>query len=223
MSEKPILFSTPMVKAILAGNKTQTRRIVKGDVPSGDFWKPEILSDDRLQFRAKLNPPSNYPLKPIKLPYAVGDRLWVRETWGINYVERHGICPDFACIRYAADGKSHVHSAPGEEDRYGKYKDAAMYGLNRSSLFMPKWAARIWLEVTGVRVERLQDISNADALLEGGRCMDGDKWRDGVDAHGSDWPRFWFRDLWNSINGKGAWSENPWVWVIEFKRVEAPR
>jgi hypothetical protein len=206
MKERPILMSAPMVRACLDGSKTQTRRVVKpgnlggANLPSRQptpnwnsvSYGPGIWSDDA-GFSSRC-------------PYGVpGDRLWVRECWAYN--------PDFGqnlnFVCYRAD--------PGHE----------YDGLRwRPSIHMPRKACRIVLEVTGVRVERLQDISEADARAEGVRQMrDGSGcWvsREGPANLVTPWltAREAYADLWNVINGASAWDANPWVWVIEFKRVK---
>ena len=189
MKERPILFSAPMVRAILDGHKTQTRRVVKGVAlawltPHG-FGK-EFVALPENQFC-----PYGYP----------GDRIWVREThapqpdcWGAwdNWMllDKKGPKP---IIHYAADG--------GDPwiDRW------------RPSIHMPRWASRITLEVTGVRIERLNDISEEDANAEGVQHslhLQGGRYASENYAH-----------LWWQINGDGAWELNPWVWVVEFRRV----
>lgn len=200
MKERPILFSGPMVRAILEGRKTQTRRVVK----ARHFPKLEKFLGGVLDGKWNL----------IPLPYGEpGDRLWVRETWQVDYVERHGLTDDYACVRYVADNLSQVHNAPGEEDRYyslaGKARDRSL-----PSIHMPRWASRITLEIVNVRVERLQDISPSDALAEGAFCPEAHYAQNGAAA-----PIAVFFDLWESINGVGSWDANPFCWVIEFKRL----
>ena len=182
-TERPMLFSAPMVRALLAGTKTQTRRVVKArkDPDYGCHMAPGEIAGDEHSAR----------LCPYGRP---GDRLWVRETWATSALCRPPINDPFI---YAADlGPT------------GVMKWAARW---RPSIHMPRIASRITLEVTGVRVERLQDISRGDAMAEG--CPFANM------AAGPD-PRDWYRDLWDQINGAGAWTANPWVWVVEFKRVE---
>lgn len=193
MKERPILFSGPMVRAILEGRKTQTRRVVKPQ-PIGKIWNPPVdppcLQDDSGRFH------------PCPYGYA-GDRLWVRETWAhvpaTAYRQSEGVVQtispddtDMAAV-YAADWS---RSAP----RW------------RPSIHMPRWASRITLEITGVRVERLQDITTKDAVREG-VSYDVSK-PDGGPIHR-------FQKLWNSINkDRAPWESNPWVWVVEFRRLE---
>lgn len=194
MKERPILLSAPMVSAILAGTKTQTRRVV------ADQWLyhlDEPGERERLLQNCRYGQP--------------GDRLWVRETWNwfdpaeLHASRRGARAPFTGCqgarqiewvAAYAADGPlSHV-------------KDGAR-ALWRPSIHMPRWASRIDLDVTAVRVERLQDISRGDAMAEG--CPFPNI------AQGHD-PRQWYADLWKQIYDASSWDANPWVWVIEFER-----
>jgi hypothetical protein len=205
MKEIPILFSTPMVQAILAGRKTQTRRIVKisdvleypdrfryvGNSTTKEIYRPAIKYDDRVwhEFGLKAN---NAPAWVTTCPYGQpGDVLWGRETWS----------------------KIHYESVDPEPTYFFKADDKS--GLTRiwkPSIHMPKVAARIWLEVEMVGVERLQDISEEDAKAEG--ATEG-FWPQKEICH-----RLSYRDIWDSINGINAWEANPWVWVIKFKRIE---
>ena len=195
MTERPILFSAPMVRAILAGTKTQTRRAVKG--MALEWLRPDGFTPE---FTAA---PEN-GLCPYGQP---GDRLWVRETFaeGIHQMA------EVNHWAYAAD-------LFGEQQRLGdRWKP---------SIHMPRVASRITLEITGVRVERLQAISQEDARAEGvHRNVDG-LWSGGAWKHIAQPNRYSdpcnaFCDLWASINGGESWDANPWVWVVEFKRVTA--
>jgi hypothetical protein len=198
----PILFSTPMVQAILEGRKTMTRRICKHKLDDRGYRLTNYLED--------------YHGNKIKQSVEIGDILWVREAFS-------------------------------ESDPLYEYR--ADYGENvvghgwRPSLFMPKQACRIWLEVTNVRLERLQDISEMDAIAEGLESCVADLSKFGARAVGmklyrdygrknnslKDYPcngfefaKISFETLWQSINGANSWEENPWVWVYEFKQVEMP-
>lgn len=181
MKERPIIFSGEMVRAILAGEKTQTRRVVKPQptkVYPGDGCYPVVnamcFDEKRIRF--------------ITSPYHVGMRLWVRET----------IDGRFGCDSFYVADESRLVDALGW-DIGAKHVPCKII----SSIHMPRWASRITLEITNVRVERVQEISEEDAKAEG------------VDSVKS------FKDLWNSIyfeRGFG-WNKNPWVWVLEFKRV----
>jgi hypothetical protein len=179
MKERPILFSTEMVKAILEGRKTQTRRIVKKQPHGAGEWARQLAS--------WLFPNVN-PYIKLKCPYGQpGDRLWVRETFLIE----HSCHKNF--YEYRAD-----------------YSDTiALDVIWRPSIFMPREACRLMLEVTDVRVERLQDITEEDAIAEGT-----------VRIHRYKTMVWEYETLWESINGKGSWDKNPWVWVIEFKKIE---
>lgn len=225
MKERPILFSAPMVRAILAGNKTQTRRIAKTVVDVHSRTGEPLAGLDSAGPR-------------VPCPYGqVGDSLWVRETWQYADWTEEGD----PYVGYAADGKRILIQDYPEawakrlEEVWCELSDPKNYDIDnraadrrwRPNIHMPRWACRILLEVTGVRVERLQDISEADCWAEGieevdgslndlkivelakrmGRCVD--------DAAPT------FAALWESISGPGSWDANPWVWVIEFRRIEA--
>lgn len=194
VAERPILFSAPMVRAILSNAKTQTRRVVKDTglyAIDAAIHGPETAARELLALATRC---------PYGQP---GQKLWVRETWRERVPDQDGRTLD-----YRAD---HTSEDPCDVPW-------------RPSIHMPRAASRITLEVTGVRVERLRDISEADAIAEGiersGEC----NWRDYGDPH-NDFTsaRRSYRSLWDQINGDGAWAANPWVWVVEFKRVEAPR
>jgi len=209
MSEKPIPFSAPMVRAILNSSKTQTRRVVR---PQPDT-RPG-MNCTRLIFKDRKGAPlldealeAPEPVYRSLCPYGQpGDRLWVREAFaGSIAYERHGYpLKEWGNkIWYIADG----------EPRSGQWT------LPRPSIHMPRALSRITLEVTGVRVERLQDISEDDARAEG-----APGYQEGIDAPPSDPSEEWsyrasFRRLWESINGPGSWDLNPWVWVVEFRRL----
>ncbi|MFZ5440497.1 MAG: hypothetical protein ACOZQL_10840 [Myxococcota bacterium] len=220
MAERPILFSAPMVRALLGGSKSQTRRVAKiGDWPErgvvGSFspapeeYAPEI-------FGAMLSN-SRGAETLVPCPYgAPGDRLWVRETWAP--------APPIAPLL------RHVGASPRPEPKalYRANPEQANLGVTwRPSVHMPRWASRITLEVTGVRVERVQDISEEDARAEGIERLDGARhllqpWRDYWTTHevmGFSKAATSFRSLWESINGAGSWAANPWVWCLEFKLV----
>ena len=197
MKERPILFGAPMVRAILSGTKTQTRRAVK---PQPTHFNPVGVPR-----RARPDAPSS---DVIRCPYGQpGDRLWVRETFCDDWHMDRGV------VEYRADGEL----------------DSDMFDAGctwRPSIHMPRWASRITLEVTDVRVERLQEISEADAIAEGvhpdDACLPDDDTsafsRIGPVCNAS-FPVARYAALWESINGIGAWEKNPLVWVIEFRRV----
>jgi hypothetical protein len=192
MKETPILFSGEMVRAILDGRKTQTRRICKprfdGRTPCEHF-EPVVVNGQYYMMRH-----CNHGSECRPCPYGVvGDRLWVRETWA--KCAGHTDCGG---IYFRADVADNIGA---KVDRW------------RPSIYMPRHASRITLKITWVRVERLQEITEADA------------WAEGVtrEAAGAEAPtgRDCFEMLWDSINANRGygWAVNPWVWVVEFKRV----
>jgi hypothetical protein len=224
VKERPILFSGPMVRALLDGRKTQTRRVVKSRPwTTGDYFASGEYSTDlgyeasRGEFWAGFRHPSSHPDGSAcyeKCSYgAPGDRLWVRETHEVNRIgfEEHGNGDTdyYAGVAYQADDGRAQFSISGAT--YRKLDASESHGWT-PSIHMPRWASRITLEVTGVRVERLQDISRGDAMDEG--CPFPNM------ATGDD-PRQWFSGLWSQINGAESWATNPWVWVVEFKRIGA--
>jgi hypothetical protein len=207
MKERPILFSAPMVRAILDGRKTQTRRIVKDRRPWAQQAIPKLTafvpSADRSSFGMKVGyqgDPLAGHVGTIWCPYgAPGDRLWVRETFGGD---------DICGYAYRAD---HPEQKRFEGD--GEQPDSPW----RPSIHMPRAASRILLEVTDVHAERLQDISEDDARAEGveafARDAEGDCWTDGKHRTALEY-------LWGQINGPDSWARNPWVWVVGFQRVQ---
>ena len=207
MKERPILFSAPMVHAILDGRKTQTRRIVKPgrDPYVGCQMAPCEIAGD-------INN-GNFAIAPYGQP---GDRLWVREAWARD--------DEDGCMMYRADVGHDVCADAWEQ---GRIEGVSRYRW-RPSIHMPRWASRITLEISAVRVERLQDISYEDALAEGvadarpllanGRPPETNETPDEISRR-LRWPQREYEILWNSINGPASWDKNPYVWVIEFKRV----
>lgn len=186
MKERSVIFSGAMVRAILDGKKKQMRRIIK-EQPTPDEIAEEIKYADGYALYGR-----EYRRSFVRCPYGeVGDRLWVREAWAP--------IPSGPC----APGNPVMYRATVEKPNIWSWKP---------SIHMPRWASRITLDVTAVRVERLNDISGQDAVAEGteyaiakGETMEA---------------QLAFRCLWESINGPGSWDQNPWVWVIEFQRVE---
>jgi hypothetical protein len=193
MAERPILFNGPMVRAILTGQKTVTRRAVAPQPGSLFVSFGDIQNDPRFGFG--FHDGETFWKSPYGQP---GDRLWVRETWStcsiFDKIKPSDMDKDYlGTIRYMADGF-----------RSGKL---------RPSIFMPRWACRILLEVTAVRVERLQAMTTADSIAEG--CLGGHGSIPGYIYNAT--PCEHFRHIWNDTGGE--WKANPWVWVIDFKRV----
>lgn len=218
MKERPILFSAPMVRALLAGTKTQTRRIIKPQPSEGvtGFWYATHPESKRWTGAfCKINMVDTW----VKCPYGQpGDRLWVKETT-VN-VEAHG----FVGPVYAESEEGHAYRSwgLGPNPVEVEPEDVKL----RPSLFMTRKMARILLEVTAIRVERLQDITEEDAKAEGivlstpAEKVQGEKkdlWKHGNAVTSS--PVRAYKHLWESINGPESWDANPWVWIVEFKRV----
>lgn len=208
MKERPILMSAPMVRAILDGTKTQTRRSVKG-VQRNNCMTLRKATKTRAGLETHVMDAPSHGLCPYGQP---GDRLWVKET----FIDDHKNFPG-APIRY-------VYRADHPEGILGP-------GWT-PSIFCTRAASRITLEVVSVRVERLQDISEADAKAEGiessqivsGRKREPMMWRDYSQGRRDPFEDFSspvdsYRTLWESINGAGSWAANPWVWAVEFRRV----
>lgn len=212
MKERPILMSAEMVRAILAGTKSQTRRVVKPQAA--------VLTDACARAFG-VRPPERENTAVVPCPFGmVGDRLWVRETW-----KPHFDASDlYTCIKYRADGAmiKPRNWSPSEgwwcEQRENEER---WY----PSIFMKRSYCRLVLEITSVRVERLREISEADAKAEGVKPSSRNHTAAAVAdifgareflAHTSA-----FATLWEKLNGLGSWEINPWVWVIEFRRVQA--
>ena len=196
MKERPILFSGEMVQAILDGRKTQTRRVIpeKMQLCRTPEDEPEVFVD-----WCRYGQP--------------GDRLWVRETWRKTFdIDQKDV------MEYRAGGTRLI---VGESIQHGEHRITSILPAWRPSIFMSRWASRITLEIVNVRVERVQDITNEDAQAEGittqfptrsvPHRLGGDIWN-----HRNAYARLW--DDINSRRGFG-WDVNPWVWVVEFKRL----
>lgn len=225
MKERPILFSGPMVRALLDGSKTQTRRVVK---PTGAHHifqfrgKDEARGADEPTGEWAWCSSAHVVSDHIRCPYGKpGDRLWVRETWrGVVQINPPGKSTELGVARYVPDQQ--YCRRVEYQATHGRDEDPW-----RPSIHMPRWASRITLEVTGVRVERLQDISEADAAAEGVESVrnEGEYWKDYLRSTArcdemlclNACDSFW--TLWDRINGDGAWAANPWVWVVEFTRL----
>ncbi|TKU44061.1 hypothetical protein FDX24_05760 [Citrobacter sp. wls716] len=215
MKERGMIFNGEMVRAILDGRKTQTRRVMKPQpepcpAPRGGHWWPSNVFKTMLHVEEEMQNGKGGcgGLVGDACPFGdVGDRIWVRETWA----EAGASAPDLKLYRanYPAHVPTHYENVPPAEDvRW------------TPSIHMPRWASRITLEIIGVRVERLNSISQEDAQAEG---MELTGWRptySDPDSGGEVWtPYDNFAQLWESIYGEESWKANPWVWVIEFKVV----
>lgn len=224
MKERPILMSAPMVKALLAGTKTQTRRLVKPQMGThGWFPAPPIVGR---RSNAKHYASEQHMRKGLPLDFCpfgqVRDRLWVRETLRVVA----------AGVEYVADESLAVELlSTSTDDRmvefwnhYAHEDGPDVHPTTVPAIYMPRWASRITLEITEVRVERLWEISEADAKAEGAVFHDGhgvghSGWRhDPNHGYVYDTARNSFAALWGSINEKRApWSSNPWVWALSFR------
>jgi hypothetical protein len=225
VKERPILFSAPMVRALLTGTKTQTRRLVRSmpgnrGAPVGEevkYWRRG--EEDPLRWVGC----DGFTIGHLYCPYGEpGDRLWVRETWFDDFDRAPGEANEMNVdtfddgsvdgIEYRASHDCASFEAGCPCNPNGDGKRSAW----RPSIFMPRWASRITLEVTNVRVERLQDIAEADAAAEG---VDPDF----GNAHtiaGRDYRRS-FERLWDEINAtRATWASNPWVWAVTFRRLQ---
>ena len=204
MNEHPIIFSTEMVRAILSGRKTHTRRVMKP--------QPTFDGVDWIRFGDDIR--QNWCLD---CPFGkIGDRLWVRETWGAVSQTEESAPLEECKIEYRADLPSGSTDYPGEWPA-DEARGSDIAPKWRPSIHMPRWASRITLEIVKVRVERVQEISLEDSKAEG---MPAYSMAMGVLSDNPPDPRWKFIGLWNSINAKRGfgWDSNPWVWVIEFKR-----
>ncbi|MGH1594083.1 hypothetical protein ACRBEJ_08670 [Yersinia proxima] len=229
--ERPILFNAEMVNAILSGRKTQTRRII-ANTGADNCIPLQKRTKTKDGIYTHVTDAPAYGLCPLG---KVGDQLWVREAYRMaKSLDAHspsvvaelslnaGYKKPWAPIQLEADGT-----------RIGKWAGfdtppvLTEAGKLRPSLHMPRWASRINLLITGVRVERLQDISEQDAMSEG---IDADCLAESQDHYdciadhnmtGRPTARGYFSNLWQSIYGEESWEANPWVWVIEFERMEA--
>lgn len=226
---RPILFNGEMVRAILEGRKTQTRRIL--DLPTGWDFKASEAGPCVLGRITSPHPKKNrfgafirreiyrdsgkFEHDIVPCPYGQpGDRLWVRETWFQKGQYVMPMWPEAEPEDATWSGKKEAAYAADEPNLQATGVFGELNWRKRPSIHMPRWASRITLEITDVRVERLQEISAGDAKAEGVAAPDLNGWCDDDK---------WFSQfawLWRSINGLDSWDANPWVWVIEFKRIE---
>lgn len=249
MTERPILFSAPMILALLGNRKTQTRRIVKPQpvCSTHEFWQkhpdfvPSFNEEDWSLYCGVCGGGQRLTrtnVTGIRNPYGVnGDRLWVKETfapWRNTSIEypleweslvtsddRGGLTLKQWVEEYGHQNVNVAYRADGENEEGWM-----------SPLFMPRWASRLTLEITEVRVQRLQDISDDDCVAEGMRIHENPSCEVGVGrfmytafpGEHSLWDlnaKTAYRNLWESINGKDSWDANPWLWCISFRKVEA--
>lgn len=245
MKEHPILFNSEMVKAILDGRKSQTRRVIKPQPPKEykfkgicepltDLGKKTVFTFERVKDPAFIQP---------ECPYGkVGDKLWVRES---HYINCNSFMKKTINGYYKADDTKFKNVRLNERE-WTLYQERKNRLGNCTGRFMYKSLARIWLEITNIRVERVQDITEKDAIAEGLKeffwdneaaktlhvakdIAKGKRWwnhviiKRGRKSSVWDCPRLAFRELWNDINAKRgfSWASNPFVWAIEFKKLEA--
>lgn len=228
--ERSMCFTAPDVRALLAETKTQTRPIVKPQPITG-LTKSDATDDGRPYWIDRTKPQPMPPLTcgdqyvmpstPLRVfcPYGQpGDRLWVRETWKFlgTDMNRHGRTHSVqdGVVTYPADGSKRTITTDWQNVEVWMTRKSAV----RPSIHMPRWVSRISLQITDVRVQRLQDISEEDAEAEGASPEAVGK-PDGSFAGVSCIPDY--RAIWNEIRGAGSWDANPWVWAISFKRVAA--
>ncbi|HBR2315728.1 TPA: hypothetical protein L9P45_003526 [Klebsiella pneumoniae] len=243
MTERGMIFNAEMVRAILDGRKTQTRRIMTVQPQSSEFGlryiaESSLAKEVGMYFWSQSDACGmKARSKPFACPYGKpGDRIWVRETWSSDFANYY---PNDR-VWYAADNNRRldIEVVDGVRGIYSPESDVHVPFRWRPSIHMPRWASRILLEITDVRVERLNAISEEDAQREG---VHAEVWDQTVVARNyaarDEFFQFWsedmphyvemnqlyrssFRSLWESIYGSENWLANPWVWVIEFKRVE---
>ncbi len=213
MNDLPILFSAPMVRALLDGRKTQTRRVLKPQPEQGfEPWQTEGGE----WFLAGVTSQT-----PLSVRFRKGDRLWVREAWRCN-----GWATDVATIFYRAS-EGDGYTATCEQWPVADHKPLRVETKWSPSLHLPRWASRLTLTVTDVRVQRLQEISHTDAMAEGLEWVAPTWGISGIADSWQDDPRMAYRALWDAINGKGAADANPWIvaltFAVERRNIDAAR
>ncbi|MFZ4569719.1 MAG: hypothetical protein ACOYM0_01155 [Bacteroidales bacterium] len=219
-SAKPIIFSTPMVQAILKGRKTMTRRVIKykKEITDPQIGWTTFTPDGMFSVRG-IHSSGEFGESFFNMPYKKGDVLWVRETFAPIVIED-----------YAGDGKDKYtwfyRADPDSDELLNNMEDCTW----KPSIYMPRVACRIFLEITGVRIQKLQNIKSLDAINEG---IEPVKYISETGGPGYRGYKCYFKDngfpmvdpvasfgsLWASINGIESWQANPWVWVIEFKKL----
>jgi hypothetical protein len=239
MADKPILFKPELIRALLEGRKTQTRRVLKAVPPAPapnchPRNEPPRHSAPYLDAYCGEPKTAQNPrgmghwwnwwqvddracLPQFKVGVAPGDRLWVREPWrtdsGLDHLSGKGI--EKACLE--AGYKSAWAPIVYSDGSAINWEEGHGIGRYRHARFMPRWASRLTLIVEGVRVQRLQDISRIDASAEG--CVPAEVFFSDGRSAGFSEPRLLFRDLWTSINGPGSWEANPWVAAFTFRLI----
>jgi hypothetical protein len=231
VKHRPILFSGDMVRAILEGRKTQTRRVIGlekvNENPAEFDYAGEMAANTRAQLEHTFAGESYNVF--TKCPYGKpGDVLWVRESFRqYKYIDELGEFTDQTITEYKADNPEDVCMVDGDGFQMWNKDGSEKYVPFKPSIHMPKAACRLFLKIKSVRVERLQDISEADAVAEGVeknnpksnpfyKDYSRPETNDFVYAVNS------FRTLWFKINGGASWDANPWVWVVEFERIDKP-
>lgn len=208
MADRPILFSAPMIRALLAGTKTQTRRLLKPQItkPFGGIFRDgsACWTGDSL---------TGEVIERLRIPYAPGDRLWVRESFSGPHIYDEQKWKPSTWATSISDAPPLWYWADGNPD-WGDFTRP------KTSLHMPRWASRLTLTVTEVRVQRLQEISREDAIAEGiqrvgGGALRWENWS-GAEGQSGTSPQAAYAMLWTSLHGPGSWEANPWVVAVSF-------
>jgi hypothetical protein len=206
MNELGMLFNAPMVRALLDGRKTQTRRPMKKQPESQPVLCSNVTNGCRPSWVYKTQMGSHYELCPFG---DVGDRIWVRETFWHQPASYEEICG----VKFQEENEVTLYRADGKDWTGVKWTP---------SIHMPRWASRLTQEITDVRVQRLQEISEEDAIAEGVHLDEVESYRrqavvNGFLLRGDSPARCAYAALWENINGIGSWDANPWLWAISFK------
>jgi len=230
MNESSIIFKAEMVRAILEGRKTQTRRVMKPQPMCDGYYEGDVHLDELSHrdsdatwaaFSVEAVGGGAYLEETISCPYGrYGTNLWVRETWAAGYCSEDLSPSQLSRQFYTHENGGFWYKADG----YAPRTPQTPIGRWRSSIHMPRWVSRLTLEITGIRVERLTEISDlgpsndctAEGVFHSGLKIPNDWQERGFRSS----EKCMFHDLWESINGEGSWNENPWVWVVDFKRIE---
>lgn len=222
MKERPIIFSTPMVQAILQGRKTMTRRVIKSKTGLFQVSKANYEPDAAHFYHDRsvsMLDENERDVGTLFCPYGnPGDRLWVRETW--NYGDPNDLVPG----EITGDKCGFIGQIDGREVEWVWVYKASCPEVHpikgelnwKPSIYMPRSASRILLEIINVRVERVQDISEDDAIMEGAEMAMFEAVNPDFSTNSY---KNGFMKIWTNINGNESWNANPWVWVIEFKKI----